>query len=262
LTDLCRVSYTSQTKSDGLPPRTIRFICTNENVDLDGDTISTAGWNVQNYMKNPVILFAHDPSDFPYGTAKNITFDTRNKQTLVDIYFPTMEELSTDPKNVSEHAKKVDAVYCMAKAGLLNALSVGFKGKEYTPTATGRNYTSQDLMEISIVPIPANPGALAVLRSSGVADVTIKGVMEMEPTIEKSGARLSAASKDRIAKIRAKCNDLIKDMDDFEKGVDDEPNVNEEETVNGTESKPTPKAAKADNIVFTLVEKASPVQGE
>ena len=259
MSDLCKVSYTSSTKSDGLAPRTIRFICTNETPDRDGDIISTSGWDVKNYMKNPVILYGHNPSGFPYGTAKALTFDTRNKQTLVDIYFPTMEEMSSDPKQISDHAKNVDAVYCMAKMGLLNALSVGFRGTDYTPTATGRNYTSQELMEISIVPIPANPEAVAVLRSAGISELTIKGVMPMDT---KSGARLSAASKERLAKFREKCNDLMKDLDAFEKGVDDEPNVNEEETVNGTESKPTPKAAKADNIVFTLIEKTSTAQGE
>jgi hypothetical protein len=254
------VSRDISTKSASLAARTIRFIGSNEALDRDGDTISVAGWDVSSYLQNPIVLYGHDPSSLPIAKTTNLVIDTRAKQLIFDVTFPSIEEMSSNPKTPSEHALRVDAIYNMAKAGILNAVSVGFKGEDYEPTATGRKYNRQKLYELSIVPIPSNPEAVAIMRSAGIADLTIKGLnMDIET---KSGARLSAASKERIAKIRAKCNDLIKDMDDFEKGVDNEPNVNEEETANGTESKPTPKAAKADDIVFTLVEKASPAQGE
>jgi HK97 family phage prohead protease len=241
------------TKQAGVNARTIRFIGSNESIDRDGDTIAVDGWDVGDYMKNPVVLYGHDSGGLPVAKTTNITIDSRQRALMFDIAFPTIEELSTNPATPSDHALRVDAIYNMAKAGILNAVSVGFKGIDYEPTATGRNYKKQKLYEISIVPIPANPEAVAVLRSAGISDLTIKG-LNMET---KAGARLSAASKEKLNYFRNKCNDLVKEMDEFMS----DPNVNEEESTNASPPE-SPKAAKADNIVITLIEKNSTAKEE
>jgi hypothetical protein len=137
---------------------------------------------------------------------------------------------------------------------------------DYEPTATGRNYKKQELMEISIVPIPANPDAVAVLRGAGVSELTIKE-LKMNP-VEKAGARLSKSTIERIGRIREKCNDLMKDLDELEKG---EPNVGEEENpaVVGSDGKPSDpapdssgKSAVAPEYIFELVEKTSQAEKE
>ena len=259
-------TFTTSTKSAGLPPRTIRFIGSNESVDRDGDTIALDGWIVDKYMRNPVVLYGHDPSDMPVGKTVNLTLDTRARALMFDIQFPTIEEMSSNPATPSAHALKVDAIYNMAKAGILNAVSVGFRGMDYEPTATGRNYKKQELMEISIVPIPANPDAVAVLRGAGVSELTIKE-LKMNP-VEKAGARLSKSTIERIGRIREKCNDLMKDLDELEKG---EPNVGEEENpaVVGSDGKPSDpapdssgKSAVAPEYIFELVEKTSQAEKE
>jgi len=243
-------------KSQTLADRTIRFIGSDESIDRDGDTIALDGWDIKNYMANPVALYGHNSLGFPVGKTQSITIDKRSGKMFFDISFPTIEELSSNPKTPSEQALTVDAIYCMAKAGLLNAVSVGFRGLEYEPIATGRAYKKQELIEISIVPVPANPNALAVLRSANTQETVIKGLnMDIQ---EKSGARLSAKSKERLARIRAKCNDVMKELDDFE----NEPNVNEEEQ--GAQTAPSnnippEKSAEAPQAkaYFTFVEKNS-----
>jgi HK97 family phage prohead protease len=247
-------TFQISTKQAGVNARVIRFIGSNESIDRDGDTIAVDGWDVSDYMKNPIVLYGHDSGSLPVAKTTNITIDTRSRALLFDIAFPTIEDLSTNPATPSDHALRVDAIYNMAKAGILNAVSVGFKGIDYEPSATGRNYKKQKLYEISIVPIPANPEAVAVLRSAGISDLTIKGVMPMET---KAGARLSAASKEKLNYFRNKCNDLVKEMDEFMS----DPNVNEEE---GTNASPPelPKSAKADNIVITLIDKPSSAKEE
>lgn len=239
------------TKQAGVNARTIRFIGSNESLDRDGDTIAFDGWDFVDYMKNPIVLYGHDGP--PVAQTTNLVLDSRKRAVLFDIAFPTIEELSTNPATPSSHALFADAVYNMARIGMLNAVSVGFKGLDYEPTATGRNYKKQKLYEISIVPIPANSEAVAVLRAAGISDLTIKG-LNMET---KAGARLSAASKEKLNYFRNKCNDLVKEMDEFMS----DPNVNEEESTNASPPE-SPKAAKADNIVLTLIEKNSTAKEE
>ena len=167
-------------KSSDLGDRRIRFVGSDESLDRDGEIVSLAGWDISNYMKNPVVLYGHNYIGLPIAKTQSIAFDQRAKQMVFDIYFPSIKDLSSDPENPSEHALTVDAIYNMAKIGLLNATSVGFRGLDYEPTAEGRKWNKQELMEISIVPIPSNPNAVSMLRSAGVSDVVIKGVFMEE----------------------------------------------------------------------------------
>ena len=260
------------TKSAGLASRVIRFVGSDETLDRDGDVIAIEGWDISDYLKNPVVLYGHEPANLPIGKTVDLRIDQRTKSLVFDIYFPTIEELSTNPATPSDHALTVDAIYNLAKEGVLNAVSVGFQGLEYTNTDTGRNYLKQKLMEVSIVPIPSNPNALAILRLAGVA--VTKGIF-MEPKIEeKSGAKLSketlaALEEHKAALLEAhKCfgnavKGAIGKLDELMKSSVLPPD--EDETPVETPSAPTkpePKAAKADNIVFTLIEKDSTAKEE
>lgn len=203
--------------------RIIRFIGSDESIDRDGDTVSIDGWDISAYMKNPVVLYGHDMGMLPVGKSVSVTADRRARQLLFDVAFPTIEELSSNPETPSEHALKVDAIYNMAKAGILNTVSVGFRGLEYDPTPTGRAYKRQELMEISIVPIPANPNAVAVLRAVGVSDTVMKGVLSMET---KGNKRLSKESREYLA---ARIDALDKACQDLKAFVADDPEESEDE---------------------------------
>jgi len=252
-------SYNLAIKSAPVTGRTIRFIGSDESIDRDGDTISIDGWDVTNYMKNPIVLYAHDRYSLPIGKS-NVTIDRRGRQLIFDVKFPSIEELSTDPKNPSEHALRVDAIYNMAKQGILNTVSVGFRGLDYEPTATGRAYKKQELMEVSIVPIPANPNAVAVLRSAGCSDVVIKGVTTMAEVIEKGNRRFSKESltymAERLDAMERACGELRKYMaDEMEESEPDdkagEPNVGEETGADVNDQQP------GKEYILELVEKAS-----
>lgn len=150
-----------QTVSD--QNRILRFITSTEDQDRDGDIIEVAGWQIDNYMKNPVVLFGHDYTSLPVGKTVGIELDHGNKRMLQDIKFATRDEYEF-----------ADTVYRMCKAGYLNTTSVGFMGIEHEPmfdenkNYKGRRYKKQELLETSIVPVPSNPGALVEARSKGI----------------------------------------------------------------------------------------------
>jgi len=201
--------------------RVVRFIGSDESLDRDGDTVSIDGWDVKDYMKNPIVLYGHDYYALPIAKTVSVTVDKRARQLLFDVEFPTIEELSTNPKTPSEHALKVDAIYNMAKAGILNTVSVGFKGLDYEPTSTGRHYIKQSLMELSIVPIPANPNAVAVMRAAKITDAIMKGVL----MTTKGNKKLSKESRAFLAE---RVTSLEKALEDLKGFIADDPEEGEE----------------------------------
>lgn len=239
--------------------RVIRFIGSDESIDRDGDTISIDGWDVGNYMKNPVVLFGHDAYSLPVAKTIAVIPDKRTRQLLFDIEFPTIEEMSSNPKTPSEHALKVDAIYNMAKSGILNTVSVGFRGLDYDSTATGRAYKRQELMEISIVPIPANPNAVAIMRAANIGESVMKGVFAMTTKANKKLSKESRAYlEERVASMERACNELRAFMaDDPEEGDEeskenDNPNVGEESGTDENNRQPDPSK----QYVIEIVEKA------
>jgi phage head maturation protease len=157
-----------------IEPRTLMITGSTENVDRDGDILTASGWKLDNYRKNPVVLWAHDYNRPPVGMAKAVFVDPRTKTLQFKVYFPTVEELTTPGQPPSDHALLVDTLYNMYKSGLLNASSVGFtsaKGtqrtdQEDTPIwMRGTLFTEQELVELSCVPVPANAEALVSARS-------------------------------------------------------------------------------------------------
>lgn len=151
--------------------RILRFIGSTEATDRDGDVISADGWELANYLKNPVFLWAHDYSIPPIGKAINVA--VINKQLVFDIKFP--EE--------GIH-RLADTVYKLYKGGFLNATSVGFVGKEGKQTATGTHFTRQELLELSAVPVPSNPTALQQAKAKGFISSGMQKFFDDEKLIE------------------------------------------------------------------------------
>jgi len=81
-----------------------------------------------------------------------------------------------------EENSKADSVYKMIKSGMLNAVSVGFVPnfdkiiygeKKGQPRTT---YTEQELLEISVVPVPSNPNAIVTAKS--VSDIFTQSITD------------------------------------------------------------------------------------
>ena len=122
-----------------------------------------------------------------------------------DVYFPTIEELATNPEQASEKAKLVDFTYNCYKTGMLNAVSVGFIPLEWVETENGFDILKWELLEFSAVAVPANQDAIAeAVKSFG--DEFAKGLVSKP--MEKSGRRVSAETREILNRIKA-CGDEI-----------------------------------------------------
>jgi HK97 family phage prohead protease len=143
--------------------RTATFVFSDESVDRYGDVIFARGWDLANFNANPVALFGHDS-----GSVENVIGKAKNVRVEGSRLIGDIEFMGAD---VNPNA---EAVYQMVKGGFLKTVSVGFQPIEWELAKDknrpqGVNFKKQELLEISIVPIPANPNALVQAKAAGIA---------------------------------------------------------------------------------------------
>lgn len=123
------------------------IIASTSGVDRDGERILPEAWkkSLKPYLKNnPVILWAHDYTKPPIAkaTSGRITDGGLN----LDIEFAD-----------TEHAREIKSLY---DGGFMNSFSVGFIPNDGQAGKGGVfEYTDVELLEVSAVPVPANPEA-------------------------------------------------------------------------------------------------------
>ena len=151
--------------------RTLEFVASDESIDRYEEVISVAGWDLKNWRKAPTFLFGHDYHSLPIGQGVKAwkAMDEETKKLRVHLRFGKAE---TYPL--------ADTMYRLTQDGDLRTVSVGFlpwdweDGEEEERDADGkstkarRTYKKQDLLEISLVPVPANPNALVNAMQRGV----------------------------------------------------------------------------------------------
>lgn len=150
----------------------MRFVASTENVARDGLAIAADGWQLANYRKNPIVLWAHDyfGNRPPIGRA-DVKVD--GKELLADITFDAGDPFAAD----------IERKY---RQGFLSAVSVGWDtieldGKKPEPGdlaniffggAAGHTVTKAELLDISAVPVPGDPDALKERAVRGLVDIS------------------------------------------------------------------------------------------
>ena len=155
-----RVSVAQPLPVDGVA-RTLRFCFSDDSVDRMNDTIAAAGWDLTDFLANPVALWAHDSSAPPIGGARNVGVE--GERLLGDIEFAPPETYAF-----------ADTIYRLVLGKFLRAVSVGFLPTRYAfvendpERGFGIDFLEQALLEISVCPVPANPNALQEARRKGI----------------------------------------------------------------------------------------------
>jgi HK97 family phage prohead protease len=157
--------------------RTIRFVLSDSSVDRVGDTINAAGWRLGPYKQNPVVLWAHDSGSPPIGKMVNIFVS--GDRLIGDVKFAEPEVYVFS-----------DQVFRLIQNGYIRAGSVGFAPLKFSfaedsDRAFGIDFHEQELLEFSVVPIPANANALVVqsVKSMAVRGAALAERSEPLPSV-------------------------------------------------------------------------------
>src|SRR5262249_31335687 len=148
----------------------------------------------KDYVKNPVVLWAHDHSGLPIAKSTKCYIDPNDGQ------LKSIDDFN-DAASVYPFAAIVQR---MIQLGLLNAVSVGFQPTSWEPTETGMNFLSEDLLEHSVCPVPAHPEALVIARSKGINIAPLQKWAERALDVSRRGA----VERTLDEKLRRQFNEL------------------------------------------------------
>jgi HK97 family phage prohead protease len=228
-------------------------IASSNAVDRHGEVVDNNGWDLKAFKKNPVILWGHDHNEPAIGVSKKTWVEGTGKKAKLMIQ-PVLHDVT----------EKARAVKALVDLGVIRTLSVGFKPLE---SPDGITFTKNELLEVSMVNVPANPEAMAlaykglkkegindeVMREFGLDPIVLDKLMLMEEAIEELQAMVKAQPpvnpsqqtkivRERLSfhKVIARAADKILEAD--KKGVP----VNQKELV---------KTIKRANELLTVAEK-------
>lgn len=234
-------SVEGETRAVNESTLTIDFVISSSNIDRMHDSIDQNGWDLKAFKKNPVVLWAHDQSQPPVAKAIPRSIKIDGKKLLATAQFM--------PADVSEFSYMIFQMY---KLGFMNATSVGFRPLEWSfaeddKRPYGVNFTKQELLEFSCVPVPANSDALMGAKSMGVNTRPLKTWVEnaLDNWKDEGDLLVPKSNLEILYKSLSARTKLLKPLED----IMTEKTETVEETVN--------KEANAETVEKTEVENTS-----
>ena len=183
-----------------------------EDVDRDGDVIRADGGDIENYLRNPVVLFGHN-----YYEARAVVGKALEIERVSDAGVRARWQFAGP--EVSEEA---DLVHRLWAGGFLNATSIGFIPREWKEREDengeklrrGYEYTAWELLEFSIVPVPANQNALRLMAKALSMEETPETAFLVEQQSEEPTAT-NDDDNELPPEVIDALNDLVADLQHY-----------------------------------------------
>lgn len=170
-----------------LSGRVRRFVITTTLRDGHGTLIQPQGIQLAGYLANPIVLWNHqsDSADTSNVLGRALTLDVFPDRIVAEIAF-------------RDSPKANDVLSCIDD-GIINMVSICFNPltAQQSDSPDGPIITWCELCEISVTPVGANPGALAIRRLLCTAGKS----MNAEDACKKLGLEAGASYEDCSAKL-------------------------------------------------------------
>lgn len=147
--------FNTKPKSIDEENKTVRFRISDESIDRYGEKVEQSSWNFKNFLKNPVLLWGHDPSEAEnvLGTVSDLSIEKDG--TYATAHFD---------EDINE---KAALIFKQIVKGTLRTVSVGFIPHTIDTEDDIPVLKDNELLELSVVAIPANPNAIALAYKAG-----------------------------------------------------------------------------------------------
>jgi HK97 family phage prohead protease len=142
-------------------------VVSSEAPDRMGDIIRIDSWDTREYLRNPVLMVNHDYQQLPVGIAQKVWKEGKKLMARFQLDIEDAE---------------IASIFRRIKKGILRAFSVGFREISSNPRynasgqVIGKEFTKVELLEISLVGIPANSEALVT---------AVKQFTEIPPLVKR-----------------------------------------------------------------------------
>jgi HK97 family phage prohead protease len=152
-----RKLFNTKASSINEETKSVTFVISTNEEDRYGEVLDQKTWNFKSYLKNPLVLWGHDPDEPEnvLGTASSLKIAEDGSNTTAILTFD------------SEINPKAELVFNQIRKGTLRTVSVGFINHSFEIDQDIPVLKDNELLEISVVPIPANSGAIALGMKSG-----------------------------------------------------------------------------------------------
>ncbi len=214
-------------------------VASSEKEDRHGDVLKSTGWDLENFKRNPVIQWAHDPTTPAIGKVEEIEVKD-NK-----LYFK--------PKFAVKASKLAREVYELYKEGVLRAFSVGYRELERDSKG---DTTGMELLEISSVNVPANPDALVMAKQKGLNTDLIEEPKEDKE--EKEETKFYSTINKRLDNIEQS----MKDLADGFKHLEPKKKQGRKEQIKGEIADTLRAAQGVDKVNESLIKKLKGILNE
>lgn len=164
------------------------FIASDATVDRYNEVIEPKGWVLDNFRANPVIPDCHYYGSIASILGRATSVEVRDGKLVNRVEFCTDNPLG-------------NLAWKMSKGGFIKSQSVGFIPLEWTPGVgkdmPSRTYTKAELLEISLVVIPANPSATIgmAMKSGAIERADLRDLAEMLRSISSNPADPEAKAR-------------------------------------------------------------------
>lgn len=179
--------FNCETKDIDREKGIMRAVISSGQPDRGGDIVDQKSWKIDNYLRNPVVLWAHD--DSRPSVAKTLDLFI-NEDGMLEAVF----------QFALEHSALARELFGLYADGFLNSFSVGFTNGRSEEKDGYRVLYDNELLEFSCVNVPMD--ALALAKSNGSV------VDEIEKTMRENG-ELSQKSRELIQKAKDSLEALL-----------------------------------------------------
>ncbi len=145
------------------------FILSDDSVDRMGDVIDAKGWQLDKIKTPPPVLYNHDKGE-QLGSWTKIR--QVGNQLIAQISWADFT-----------HWPKGNFIRGLVRGGHLRTVSVGFRPQAREPLTKEASkefgpfrFTKSELLEASLVSVPANPNAIALAKSLNLSDEIVAEV--------------------------------------------------------------------------------------
>jgi HK97 family phage prohead protease len=151
-----RDAYVRSTSEEMIENRQVEFVISTESVDSYGTVFRASGWDLNRYLKNPVVCYQHrSGSDDPDNIIGTSTVRVEDDKLIGVV---TFEDAETNPKAEKVFRKVVNGTLKMASVGA-RVHKARFGDKEKGEDENVLYFERQELYEWSVVAVGANPDA-------------------------------------------------------------------------------------------------------
>jgi len=168
-----------------------RIVISTGSVDRDKDRVFPQGAKVENFLKNPVVLWGHNYQDAASLIGRANSIEVTETGIVADFTLRAAAN-DSDPQNI---------VLLLWEKEFVRASSIGFMPESAVQNDFGgMDFVSWELLEFSLVSVPANQEALRLAA---------KTYPKAWAAYQKSGRVLSAANEKKIKTARDNLNDVL-----------------------------------------------------